>query len=207
MVHEHQARAIGQSAAAEALPADQPDDAGRVTLRPAASSDEAEFLGLSGTSAHLHHPWMSLPATPEDFRAYIRRYELPGEESLLICLRSTGAIAGLVNINSIIRGRFQCGSLSYAAFAPTAGRGYLTEGLSLAVRYAFGPLRLHRLEANIQPGNHTSLRLVQRLGFRREGYSPEMLFIDGAWRDHERWAITATMTGIAAEPHPSLPGR
>lgn len=150
---------------------------------------------------------MSLPATPEDFRAYIRRYELPGEESLLICLRSTGAIAGLVNINSIIRGRFQCGSLSYAAFAPTAGRGYLTEGLSLAVRYAFGPLRLHRLEANIQPGNHTSLRLVQRLGFRREGYSPEMLFIDGAWRDHERWAITATMTGIAAEPHPSLPGR
>jgi [ribosomal protein S5]-alanine N-acetyltransferase len=207
MVHEHQARATGKSEAAEALPADQPDDAGRVTLRPAASSDEAEFLGLSGASAHSHHPWMSLPATPEDFRAYIRRYERPGEESLLICLRSAGAIAGLVNINSIIRGRFQCGSLSYAAFAPTAGQGYLTEGLGLAVRYAFGPLRLHRLEANIQPGNHASLRLVQRLGFRREGYSPEMLFIDGAWRDHERWAITATMTGIAAEPHPSLPGR
>jgi ribosomal-protein-alanine N-acetyltransferase len=150
---------------------------------------------------------MSLPVTPVDFQAYIRRYEQPGEESLLICLRSTGAIAGMVNINSIIRGRFQCGSLGYAAFAPTASHGYMTEGLGLAVRYAFEQLRLHRLEANIQPGNRSSLRLVQRLGFRREGYSPEMLFIDGAWRDHERWAITATMTGIAAEPHPSLPGR
>jgi ribosomal-protein-alanine N-acetyltransferase len=187
--------------------AGQPDDAGRVILRPAASSDEGEFLALTRASASLHHPWMSLPATPEDFRAYLGRYEQPGQESLLVCLRGTGAIAGLVNINSIIRGRFQCGSLAYAAFAPTAGQGYLTEGLGLAVRYAFGQLRLHRLEANIQPGNHASLGLVRRLGFRREGYSPEMLFIDGAWRDHERWAITAAMAGIAAEPHPSLPAR
>ncbi len=147
-----------------------------------------------------------MPSSAEEFQAYLRRYQQPGEESLLICLRGTGAIAGLVNINSIIRGRFQCGSLSYAAFAPTAGHGYLTEGVGLAVRYAFEQLRLHRLEANIQPGNHPSRRLVQRLGFRREGYSPEMLFIDGAWRDHERWAITATMTGTEVEPHPSLPG-
>lgn len=190
-----------------AASADQPGGSGRVILRPAASSDESEFLDLVRASAGLHQPWMSLPSTPEDFRAYIRRYEQPGEESLLICLRSTGAIAGLVNINSIIRGRFQCGSLGYAAFAPAAGQGYMTEGLGLVVRHAFEQLRLHRLEANIQPGNHRSLELVKRLGFRREGYSPEMLFIDGAWRDHERWAITATMVGSTAEPHPSLPAR
>ena len=182
------------------------DGTGRVTLRPVASGDEGEFLDLVHASAALHHPWMSLPSTPEDFQAYLTRYQQSGEESLLICLRSTGAIAGLVNITSIIRGRFQSASLSYAAFAPAAGQGYMTEGLDLAIRHAFEQLRLHRLEASIQPANHASVRLVQRVGFRREGYSPDMLFIDGAWRDHERWAITTSMAGIAAEPHPSLPG-
>lgn len=207
MVHEHQAQAAGQADASEALLAGQPEGGGRVTLRPAASGDEREFLGLVRASARLHHPWMSLASTPEEFQAYLRRYQQPSEESLLVCLRGTGAIADVVNVNSIIRGRFQCGSLSYAAFAPTAGQGYMTEGLGLVVRHAFEQLRLHRLEANIQPGNHASLRLVRRLGFRCEGYAPELLFIDGAWRDHERWAITSTRTGIAVEPHPSLPGR
>ena len=174
-------------------------------LRPAVSGDESEFLELVRASTSLHHPWMSLPTTPEAFQAFQARYQQPGEGSLLVCLRSTGAIAGMVNINAIIRGRFQSCSLAYAAFVPTAGQGYLTEGLGLAIRYAFEEVRLHRLEANIQPGNHASLRLVQRLGFRREGYSPDMLFIDGAWRDHERWAITADMAGIEVEPHSSLP--
>lgn len=174
-------------------------------LRPATSGDETEFLDLVRASASLHHPWMSLPSVPADYQAFITRYQQPGEGSLLVCLRSTGAIAGLVNISNIVRGRFQNAYLSYAAFAPTAGQGYMSEGLALAVRHAFERLRLHRLEANIQPGNHASIRLVERAGFRREGYSPDYLFIDGAWRDHERWAITATMAGIEAEPHPSLP--
>jgi [ribosomal protein S5]-alanine N-acetyltransferase len=177
----------------------------RVILRAATAADQNAFLQLVHASTRLHGPWMSLPDTPEQFQAYLARYRQPSEESLLVCLRSSGELAGLVNVNNIIRGRFQCGSISYAAFAPAAGQGYMTEGLRLLVQYAFGQLRLHRLEANIQPGNRGSIRLVQRLGFRREGYSPEMLFIDGAWRDHERWALTSTMAGIAADPHPTLP--
>jgi [ribosomal protein S5]-alanine N-acetyltransferase len=117
-------------------------------------------------------------------------------------------MAGVVNISSIIRGRFQNGSLACAAFAPTAGRGYLSEGVGLVLRYAFEQLRLHRLVAQIQPGNRASVRLVQRLGFRNEGLSPQILFIDGAWRDHERWAITSDMIDIVPTgPHPGLPAR
>jgi [ribosomal protein S5]-alanine N-acetyltransferase len=188
--------------------AGRPDDARRVTLRPLAGRDEREFLDLVDVSADLHRPWMSLPATPRGFRAYLARYEQAGEESLLVCVRGTGAIAGVININGIIRGRFQCGALAYAAFAPTAGQGLMSEGLDLVLRYAFEWLRLHRLEAQIQPGNHASLKLIRRSGFRKEGYSPDLLFIDGAWRDHERWAITSTMLDIGpTEPHPTLPER
>jgi ribosomal-protein-alanine N-acetyltransferase len=184
------------------------DDGARVTLRLPAGPDQDEFVGLARASAGLHHPWISLAASPKQFRAYLARFDHVTTEGFLVCLRDTGAIAGMVNINSIIRGRFQNGSLGYAAFAPAAGHGYMTEGLGLVVRYGFEGLRLHRLDAQIQPGNHASLRLVRRLGFRNEGYSPDLLFIDGAWRGHERWAITSDMTGIVPPgPHPTLPAR
>ncbi|GAA5043617.1 ribosomal-protein-alanine N-acetyltransferase [Thermocatellispora tengchongensis] len=180
----------------------------RVTLRRLGDDDQDEFLRLVRLSAELHHPWMSLPATPAEFRDFLHRFTDPeAAQSLLVLVRETGAVAGMININGIVRGRFQSASLGYAAFAPTAGRGYMTEGLALVLRHAFERLRLHRLEAQIQPDNHASLKLVRRLGFRYEGVSPELLFIDGAWRDHERWAITSTMAGCTAAPHPTLPTR
>ena len=187
--------------------ASQPGDPSRVTLRPLTAADQDEFLALAAASTGLHHPWMSLPVTPQEFQAYLGRFDHVTAVGLLICLRGTGAIVGVIHLNSIIRGRFQNGSLSYAAFAPGEGRGYMSEGLGLVLRYAFGQLRLHRLDAQIQPGNHASISLVRRLGFRHEGYSPELLFIDGAWRGHERWAITSDMIGIVPGPHPSLPAR
>jgi len=179
-----------------------------VLLRELTAADEDEFLGLARASMGLHHPWYSMPATPEAFGAYLTRLSQPSTEARLVCVREGGAMAGIITIDTIVRGRFQSASLSYAAFAPAAGRGYMSEGLGLVLRYAFTELRLHRLEANIQPGNQASLALVRRQGFRREGYSPDMLFIDGAWRDHERWAITLEMTELpAVGPHPTLPGR
>ncbi|WP_245647125.1 GNAT family N-acetyltransferase [Microtetraspora niveoalba] len=181
----------------------------RVFLRPISGGDQDEFVRLVRASVDLHHPWMSLPATPEEFQAYVRRFDDPeSAQCLLVRVQDTGAMAGVININSIIRGRFQNGSLGYAAFAPTAGRGYMSEGLGLVLRHAFERLRLHRLEAQIQPENHASKRLVQRHGFRYEGCSPDLLFIDGAWRDHERWAITDAMAGmVSADPHPGRPVR
>ena len=180
----------------------------RVVLRPVAAGDQDEFLALARASVGLHHPWYSMPMTPEEYRAYLARYDRPGTEGLLVCLRDGGAIAGVVTVDSIVRGRFQSATLSYAAFAPAAGRGYMSEGLALVLAHAFTELRLHRLEANIQPANQASLRLIRRLGFRQEGYSPDMLFIDGAWRDHERWAITRDMTDLPpVTPHPTQPPR
>lgn len=147
-------------------------------------------------------PWMQLPATPEEFRAWMGRFDDGANLGFLIRVRETGAAAGMVNINSIIRGRYQGASLGYAAFAPSARRGYLTEGLTLTLRHAFTELRLHRLEANIRPENKASLAVVQRLGFRYEGLSPAYLYINGAWHDHERWSVTAPSPWT---PDPSLP--
>ncbi|MCB5165059.1 GNAT family N-acetyltransferase [Streptomyces bambusae] len=174
----------------------------RVELRPLTLADQDEFCSLVRASAALHTPWMQLPATGEAFREWMHRFDDGTNLGFLIRVRETGAAAGMVNINSVIRGRYQGASLGYAAFAPSAGRGYMAEGLALVLRYAFEDLRLHRLEANIQPGNEPSLALVRRLGFRHEGLSPAYLYIDGAWRDHERWALTAPSPWT---PDPSLP--
>ncbi len=179
-----------------------------MTLRPITADDQDEFVALARASTSLHHPWYSMPTTPEEFRTYLARFSQAGAEGLLVCVRDSGAMAGMVTIDSIVRGRFQSASLSYAAFAPAAGRGYMSEGLALVLRHAFTEMRLHRLEASIQPGNQASLRLVQRQGFRKEGFSPDMLFIDGAWRDHERWAITREMTSFPpVDPDPTQPAR
>jgi ribosomal-protein-alanine N-acetyltransferase len=179
----------GNGAAREQAPAAGP----LVRLRRIARGDQDELIALARASTELHHPWISLPATAAEFESYLTRFDQPGAVGLLVCERQTGAIASLININNIVRGNFQCGALGYAAFVPLAGRGYLSEGLRLALGLAFGELGLHRLEANIQPGNEASRRLVRRLGFRREGFSPAFLRVDGAWRDHERWAITSEM--------------
>lgn len=159
--------------------------------------DADEFTALARESKGLHHPWLSPPTDAENFTVYARRLiEDPAKAGFLVCERagvSPGRIAGFININNVVEGAFRSGALGYGAFAHAAGRGLMSEGLALVMRYAFGPLRLHRLEANVQPGNDTSIALVRRAGFRLEGYSPDFLFIDGAWRDHQRWAITSEM--------------
>src|SRR5579859_7113366 len=169
----------------------------RVFLRRITAADAAEFTQLVRASTALHHPWMKLPGTLEEFAAFMARYDPPVVNiGLAVCDRASGAMAGGFNINNIVYGRFQSAAIAYWAFAGTAGRGYMSEALGMVIRYAFGELGLHRLEANIQPGNEASIRLVRRRGFRNEGYSPDYLFIDGAWRDHERWAITREMVDL-----------
>jgi len=113
----------------------------------------------------------------------------PDLERLEIRRSGDGAVLGSVEISRIARGNFQSAYLGYAILAERRGQGYMTEALQLALRHAFRSLRLHRVEANVEPGNEASLALVRRAGFIREGLSRRYLKIGGRWRDHERWAL------------------
>lgn len=161
----------------------------RVFIRPPCPEDRAAFLVASRASRDLHQPWISPPLTDEEFDLYLNRFDSAEHESRLVCLVTDGAISGVINLNNIIRGYFQNAFLGYYAFEGHASRGLMLEGLRLVIREAFEELGLHRLEANIQPENERSIRLVERAGFLKEGFSPRYLRIDGQWRDHERWAL------------------
>jgi len=140
-------------------------------------------------SRALHRGWVAPPASSVAYAAWLQRLRGPAHVGFLACLVEDGVIAGVVNLNEIVRGSFQGAYLGYYANARLAGNGYMREALALALDQAFGALRLHRVEANIQPANQRSIALVESLGFHREGFSPRYLKIGGRWRDHERWAL------------------
>jgi ribosomal-protein-alanine N-acetyltransferase len=124
------------------------------------------------------------------FDQYLARARRKEYECFLVRRVDDDALIGAININQIIRGFFHSGYLGYYGFRPHDGQGLMTDGLNLVLCHAFRRLKMHRLEANIQPGNVASIALVKRCGFRREGLSRRYLKIAGRWRDHERWAIT-----------------
>src|SRR3954464_13063462 len=163
--------------------------AGRVRLSEPTSSDRREFIELVESSVDLHRPWTYPPADAASFRRLIERNRSDDFYALLARRTEDDAIVGLFELSGVVRGSFQNAYLGYWVGQPFAGQGYMREGMQLALRFAFGDLRLHRVEANIQPANKRSLALVKQSGFRREGFSPRYLKIGGRWRDHERWAI------------------
>jgi ribosomal-protein-alanine N-acetyltransferase len=141
-------------------------------------------------SRRAHRPWLYPPLDAESYRSYLTRLD-ERKYGFLACRRDDDEIVGWLNVSEIVRGALQGAFLGYGVVAAHAGQGYMTEAVTLVVREAFGPLGLHRLEANIQPGNVASIALARRCGFEREGFSPRYLKVGGRWRDHERWAIRA----------------
>jgi [ribosomal protein S5]-alanine N-acetyltransferase len=162
-----------------------------VALSEPSASDAAEFIDAVRASGALHGPWLTPPDTPELFAAYLQRVARDDQASYLIRHRACGGLVGFANVSNIVRGGLQSGYLGYGAFASHAGRGLMTEGLRAVLGSVFGDVGLHRVEANIQPGNAPSIGLVRRLGFEKEGFSRRYLKVAGEWRDHERWALLA----------------
>lgn len=163
----------------------------RTLVRRPERADQAEFLAAARASRALHRGLVEPPLTPAQFARFLARAEQSTRECHLVCRREDGAICGVVNLNGITRGPAQSATLGYYGFAPTAGQGLVAEAVELVLGRAFGRLRLHRVEAGVQPGNAASIAVLRRLGFREEGYSPRFLKVAGRWRDHVRFAIDA----------------
>jgi ribosomal-protein-alanine N-acetyltransferase len=161
-----------------------------VTLETPGPRRQREFLAAVRLSRTLHAGWVSPPRTPAQYQRYLERSRRDDFIANFVCT-GDGALAGVINISEIVRGVFRSGYLGFYALMPHAGRGIMRAGLERVVQVSFRGHGLHRLEANIQPGNVRCIALVNALGFRREGYSPRYLKIGGRWRDHERWALIA----------------
>lgn len=163
----------------------------KVLLRAPSARDAEELVALNRASRRLHRGLVSPPVEPEQFEAFLKRCRRDDSACFLVCRVEDGRVVGAISLSQIARGNFRSAYMGYYTGERYAGRGYMTEAVGLALWYAFEGLKLHRVEANIQPGNVASIAIVRRAGFVQEGYSRRYLKIGGRWRDHERWAVLA----------------
>ena len=163
----------------------------RIQLTRVTVADAADLISANRANQAYHAPWVT-PFTDRDgFERWFARSLAGATVSLVARDRASGKIAGVVNLNDIVAGALQSAYLGFYGMAEFGRTGRMGEALRQAVSVAFDELGLHRVEANIQPGNLASIGLVRRLGFSKEGFSPRYLRIGGQWRDHERWALVA----------------
>lgn len=174
-------------------------------LPPAAARRVAQF---HTENWHFHRQWEPLRSN-DYFTERVQRLVLRQERRLdsivhlwmLVDDRAAdgpprggwrgSTVIGSITLSSIVRGFFQSCFLGYKIDARYARRGYMREALEGVIDYAFGPLGLHRLEANVMPHNLASLSLLQSLGFAEEGVGREYLQIQGKWEDHVHMALIA----------------
>ena len=171
----------------------------RVYLRRPGPRDATAFIAGARLSDRLYRGWVQAPTTKAGFVAYLRRFAGPKSRhaesashiGVVVCKLADDALIGVFNFSEIVRGAFESSYLGYYAFAPHVGQGYMSEGLNLVLALAFDKLKLHRVEANVQPTNRPSVSLLRRAGFTHEGFSRRYVKIAGRWRDHERFAMLA----------------
>jgi ribosomal-protein-alanine N-acetyltransferase len=181
-------------AAAETVPVLNGDG---VTLRIPQMSDYPAWSALREQSRSFLQPWE--PSWPADdvsrlaFRKRLKRYvrELDQDQAypFFVFRAADHTLVGGVTISQIRRGVSQTCSIGYWMGARYAGQGLMTAAVRTLAPFAFGQLKLRRIEAACLPHNSASIRLLEKTGFKREGYAREYLCIDGAWQDHLLYAL------------------
>lgn len=158
-------------------------------MRHPNEGDFDELLEIYRTSRNHFRGLMQTEYSRAIFERMLVDAAKESNQYFVTCRRSDDAIIGTINLSQIFRKAFQNAYLGYALGADFTGNGYMTEAVQLILRFAFQELKLHRVEANVQPSNKPSIAVLQRCGFTKEGFSRRYLKIGGRWRDHERWAI------------------
>jgi len=170
----------------------------RIALRAFAPGDVSELTALRVRNRDFLGPWE--PRRSEGFfteagqRAEIERdrHEWAADRTYAFAIveRDGGAMRGRIALANVVRGAWENATLGYFVDQDVGSRGYATEAVALALDFAFGPCRLHRVQAAVMPKNARSRRVLEKNGFRHEGFSPRYLRLDGDWRDHDLFAIT-----------------
>jgi ribosomal-protein-alanine N-acetyltransferase len=173
----------------------------RVMMRPLVPSDHSDWSGVRHRNGDWLLPWEpqrainqpDLTRDPSAFpaRCTARDRDRTADAAYAFGLFVDQRFAGEVNLNNIVRGALQSGTVGYWIDRERAGQSYIAEGVVVLTRFAFEQLRLHRLEVCIVPRNSNSRRVMEKLAFRCEGLSERYLEIAGVWEDHLRFAITA----------------
>jgi ribosomal-protein-alanine N-acetyltransferase len=171
---------------------------GDVVLRPLRRSDARAWLEVRARNADWLAPWEATAPVPPrgpapTFGQYVRMLQRQARagESLPFAVEYQGDLVGQLTVSAITRGSAMSGSIGYWVSRDVAGRGIIPTAVALAVDHCFGPVGLHRLEIAIRPENAASLRVVAKLGLREEGLRERFLHIQGDWRDHRTFAVTA----------------
>jgi ribosomal-protein-alanine N-acetyltransferase len=168
----------------------------RVFLRPAEMRDYEQWSQLRDQSRTFLTPWEPIwPAddlTRASFRRRIRAHaeEIEADEAYpFLIFRDDETLIGGLTVGHVTRGVSQTATLGYWMGQPHAGRGYMSRAVRAAAHFTFGTLRLHRLEAACLTHNAASIRVLERVGFTREGYARSYLRINGRWQDHILYAL------------------
>jgi ribosomal-protein-alanine N-acetyltransferase len=171
-----------------------------VSLRPVRVRDARTWRDMRVRNAPWLRPWE--PTNPETplYRSSIGPYvsmvrtmrrEARQGQALPWVVTVSDRFAGQLTVGSIVWGSSRSAQVGYWIDEAYAGLGVIPTALAMAVDHCFGVVGLHRIEASIRPENHASRRVVEKLGFREEGLRQRQLHINGAWRDHLCYALTA----------------